>query len=200
MNDHDEEVNMGSTIWQSQQVEAPRISLEFVRHYSEKRRRSLKNERNMFYLVVAAAFAYWSVSTFRHGFVIGEGPMEIVYSISTLLFSLVVVCMVLHMHKHVRMKSPSADADVAGGLAAYRSELERLLQISRREWQVLLYVSPSYFTLLIGGLIFDQHPGKLMRYGALIAAGIASACFGFWVGRKKSGCLQRELDAIASLK
>jgi len=199
MSDQSEEVKMGSTIWQSQLTEPPRVSLEFFQFHAEKKARSLKNERGMFYVLVAIILVVWGISVFKHGLVI-NGPMDLVFRIFELLFSLALVCMVLHIRKHVRIASLVTDAGVIGGLAVYRSELERLLQISRREWHVLFYVAPSYFTLLIGGLIFDQRPGKVWRYGLTIATGALGAGFAFWVGRKKTRCLQRELDAVASLK
>ena len=199
MSDQYEEVNMGSTVWQSQQVEAPRISLEFIHHHSERKGRSLRGERDMFYLVTAGAFVYGCISVFKHGFVV-DTPMDIVFGVFVSLFSFAMVYMGFYVHRHVRMKKLSVDADVVGGLAVYRSELERLLQLAHREWHVLLYVAPSYFALLIGGLIFDQRPGKTGRYASLIVAGVLSVTFALWVGRKKSRCLRRELDAIASLK
>jgi len=199
MSDQSEEVKMGSAIWQSQLTEPPRVSLEFFRFHAEKKARSLNIERGMFYVLVAVILVLWSISAFKHGLVI-KTSMDLVFRIFELLFSLALVCMVLHIRKHVRITSLATDAGVIGGLSVYRSEIERLLQISRREWQLLLYVAPSYFTLLIGGLIFDERPGKIWRYGMTVTVGIIGGSFAFWAGRKRTKCLQRELDALASLK
>lgn len=200
MNDQHEEVNMGCSIWQSQQVEAPRISLEILHHHSGKLRRSMSNRRNMFYIIAAMASVIGFISVFKQWSAGSRSPMSIVLDISTLLFIPAIVCMAFYLREHLHMKQIERDSDVLGGLAVYRSELERLIALADREWRVLLYLVPGYLTLLVGGLIFDQRPGKIWRYGLTVVAWVVIICFSFWVGRKKSRCLQCALDAVASLK
>lgn len=200
MSDQHEEINMGSSIWQSQTVNVPHVSLEFVHHHAGKLRRSLSKERNMFYVIASGACVVGALSAFRALSATGTDAMNVVMGIAALLFSLALIGAAFYVRNNVKAKEIEKESGIVAGLAVYRFELERLIRLTYREWHVLLFFIPSYLTLLVGGLIVDQRPGKVMRYGATIVAGVVSACFAIWVGRKKRQCLQRELDAINSLK
>jgi len=199
MSDQPEEVKMSCSIWQSQSADTTNVSLESVRRQSEKRRRSMSNERNVSYIIATVACGTSAMSGFKF-LTTADSPVNVVFGLSALLFSLALMAAVVYTQKYLRVKKFEIESAVNGGLAVYRSELERLIKLACKEWYVLLFFVPSYLMVLIGGLMFDERPGKAWRYGLTVVAGVASIGFAFWVGRKKSRCLQRELNVIDSLQ
>ena len=200
MSDQQEEIKMSCSIWQSQSVAMPEMSPEFIRSLFRKKSRSLKNERVGLIVTVMGTISYFFMAAFKHGSVTNYGRMDFVFGAAAVLFLGAIMCRVVYVHKHYRVKVMAPEFTSGEGLAIYRSELERLRQLARRDWHTLLYVAPSFLTLLVGGLIVDQRPGKAWRYGLTLAVGIVVGCFAFWEGSKKARCLQRDLDAVNSMK
>jgi len=198
MSDQDKETDMSCSIWQSQSIDASNISLESVRRQLEKRRRSMNSESNMFFIIATLACGMSTMSGFKCLAATNGNPTNLVFGLSALLFSLALIAAVVYTQRRLRVRKFEIESP-AGGMAVYRAELERLIRAAYREWHVLVFFVPSYLVLLIGGLIVDQRPGKFMRYTLTVVAGAVSVGFTLWVGRKKSRCLQRDLDAIKSM-
>jgi intracellular septation protein A len=154
----------------------------------------------MFYLIASGACVAGGLSAFKALSATGTDAMNVVMGMAALLFSLALIGAAFYVRNNVIAKEIEKESGIVAGIAVYRSELERLIQLTYREWHVLLFFLPSYLTMLVGGLIVDQRPGKFMRYGLTIVAAIISICVTIWSGQKKRQCLQRDLDAIASLK
>src|SRR5258708_32429949 len=85
-------------------------------------------------------------------------------------------------------------------LHAYRTALERRRDHYSSAWRWSFWpVIPSVIIVFGGGLLFDERPGKWLRYSlSAVVCAVAFLCAA-WVSWRKSAGFQREIDALETL-
>jgi hypothetical protein len=198
MNNQTEEHNMGSTLWQSQSLDAPRISLEFVRHQADRLNADLRHELIGAYLGVAISVIalVWAFFALPGGGV--NPPMTWVLR-ATVLLSIPASLYSLFQVKNRNNKlSVAASAQVVPSLDAYRQELKgRQDFYASALWWSLLPIMPSTFVFVVGVMLFEgSNVGKRFGVAALMAVVFL---LGGWYYRWKLTKFKRELDAVATM-
>lgn len=83
---------------------------------------------------------------------------------------------------------------------AYRSELLHRRDYYLKSWRWSVWpVVPSVAVFIIGGMIIDPRPNKLMRYGSIAGFFVVGVLLAKWQGKREGRKYQRELDALATL-
>ena len=194
------DADLGRQAWQSQQVQAPRISAEYVRFLVE---RLDTTERRLRLLMVAstlfiAAVVVWTF-VFKPKFPPPEPLLSLVRAGACLaLLSVVYITRIVWRRRKVRQGAQ--DEVATEGLQAYRGELQRLRNYCFREshWH-LLFLTPGPTVLLLGGMLYDPRPGKVAFYGLIAVLFILVSLFSVWHGRREGRRYQREIEAIGTL-
>jgi len=204
MSGSDPEQNRSATVWQAQHLEAPRISVDFVRHQAEKLNSAWRVETRVMVIgivitiiVLIAALAL-QPSPALHITKI----REFIWAVRAGSFLLVIgsVYLWFDMRRRGRLLTLSRNDGVVHTLDAYRSELRRRRDYFLGAWRWSFWpVIPAAVVTLGGAGLYDQRPGSWLRIlilAALAIAGFALVVFhNNWNGRR----YQRELDALASL-
>jgi hypothetical protein len=163
MNNQDEERNMGSALWQSQELESPRISLEYVRFQATKLNAERRRHLGSMYalvgtviLVVVAAFLLPSVKA---------PALVYVARITTVLLLLCSVYLLIQARRGGKSLAIRDDDKVATSLEAYRAELQRRrdLYFAINRWRSIWPTLPPVIVLFIGELFYDPLPHRLTR-------------------------------------
>lgn len=190
---------MGSTVWQSQTLDAPRISLEFVRHQTERLNADLRHEMIGAYLglIVSVVALIWSF------FGLPAGVNELVARIIRfgVLLGLPASIYIAFQIKRGTKKLHVVDGSpVIQSLNAYREELERRQHFYAGVlgWNALP-ILPSAFLIIIGGLSFDHRPDAEMRFGLFALVVTITSLVGGWYYRSKLRRFRRELDALTTM-
>jgi hypothetical protein len=200
MSDITEEKHVGSTVWQSQPSDAPRISLEFVRHQAEQLNSAWRWEQRKGIGATIATVVFLIVLAFPPRFF--PKDWAFLWSLRAGVFLLTGAAVYLLFSKRRRGRLVTADNDISvvHTLDAVRSELQRRRDYYLGNWRWSIWpVIPAMVVVFVGTALYDPRPGKLIRVfgvlgGALVAT-LLEALYKNGKGRK----YQRELDALASL-
>lgn len=195
-----EEDNMSSMVWQSQPLEAPRISLEFVRHQVEKLDRGVRQRNYIEYVVAVLTMATWIAFVFLRPGVDWSWPFSLVVRLGTSLVVLAVLYATWQWHRRHQILSIQHSDKVVQSLDGYRAELQRRrdFYIGRWRWYLLPYV-PGVSVLLVGGLLFDPGPHRLRRHAVAGLGFLLATLHLWWLDKRGRQKYQRELDALATL-
>jgi hypothetical protein len=199
MNNPTEEPNMGSALWQSQELESPRISLEFVRHQALKLNSNRSHELRVMYGALCAV-ALTIVSIFLLPSV--KAP-ALVYGmrLGVVLLLLGSVYVFIQVRRRGGMLSITENDKVGTSLEVYRAELQkrRDYYLYMGSWRSLWPIIPALIVFFGSEVAFDPLPNKLQRS---IVMGLLEI-FGIWFGIAHYGSkareFQGELDALATL-
>jgi len=199
MNNQDEEHNMGSTLWQSQSLDAPRISLEFVRYQAEKLNSDFRKESYGVYagVIVSVLGLWWVWSVF---------PLEAYHQLTWVMRLGMSFLIPAVVYGAIKIRSSGEKLSIADGeqiyqsLHAYRIELQRrrVLYFWMSRW-VMLSTVPGVLVIIVGGIVFDPRPGKAMRYGMSALIATVGFLLNHWFYRCKARKFQRELDALTTM-
>lgn len=197
MNDRTEDENMGSSLWQSQTLDSPRISLAYVHHQAQKLDAEQRRELLGVYAMLAAnllllVYAFVKSAEFASAaFVLG-------LRLGVLLLVVGAVWLVMKLHRNRRPMR--LDSTVVQSLDAYRVELERRRRYYMRAlWVSLWAMAPALVVIFACGILYDERPGKLLRYGLSAAFVAITLPICAMVARRKGKDVQRELDALATM-
>lgn len=200
MNNQTEEHNMGSTLWQSQALDAPRISLGFVRHQAERLNADLRHELLGAYLgiIISMVALCWSFVALPPGV---NQAMAWVIRLAVLLAIPASLYSVFQIRRRNNKLSVAAGAQVVPSLDAYREELKsrQNFYASALGWS-LLPIMPTVLVILIGEFIFDQRLNAGIRFAVFVFFMIFAFLLGGKYYRYKINKLRRELDALATLE
>ncbi len=181
-------------VWLAQATEAPRISLEYIRHQATSLERGTRRRAAWGYVIYALAIGVsgWSVASAWQVFM--TKPLMMASLVWNALFMIYVI---YRLNRHVAAQASTADAGVLDTLRFHRRQLERQRDYRRGVWRwVALGLLPG-FLLQAVSLIRDSLPWWEI---ALLAGVLALAvAFDYAVGRYRSGLSQREIDALDSL-
>lgn len=200
MSNTHEEKNMGSAVWQSQSLEAPRISLEFVRFQAEKLNADFRRQSYLGYAIAIIAAVLVALTMFWQPVVPPSESATLISRLGNLLFLAATVYLIFQIRRRGKMLSFRSNGQVAESLDAYRSELLRRRDYYLESWRWSVWpIIPSLVVFFIGWMIIDQRPNKLLRYGLLAGFFIVGVLFARWQGKREGRKYQRELDELTTL-
>jgi hypothetical protein len=199
MSNHNEERNMGSALWQSQELEAPRISLKYVRHQATKLNLGRRRDLGLMYTVIGViVFLVGTVFLLPNA---RAHALVIVLQVSTLLLLAGSAYLTMQMRQRQKPLSIADGEKVVTSLEAYRVELKRRRDLYAYfgTWRSLWPMLPAFAVIFIGGIAYDPLPHKLARWcsGGLLA--VIGIPLGLLHNRRKQFEIQSELDALETL-
>jgi hypothetical protein len=192
----EQESNMGKQAWQSQTLDAPPISIEFIHFQVTKLNSSWRREMQRVYWAVGAGVCVGLFAMFK------QVPAEMVFVIRTgvALAVLGFVGTAVMVRQHDKRALTQPEQSFGRSLEAYRSELERrrdyYLQYTRSGFWLLM---PSVLVLVCGGIAFDPRPGKLQHYGFMVALAVFGIAYSLLSARRRARSFQDEINALATL-
>lgn len=181
-------------VWLAQATEAPRISLEYIRHQSTSLERGTRRRAAWAYVIYAATIGFlgWSVASAWHVF--ATKPLMMASLVCNALF---VVYLLYRLNRHVAAQASTADAGVLDTLRFHRRQLERQRDYRLGVWRWAAVGLLPGFMLQAASLIHDSLPlWEIALLGGVLALAVA---FDYAVGRYRAGLSQREIDALDSL-
>jgi hypothetical protein len=198
MSDQSKESEVGRAIWQSQALEVPRLSIEYVRHQAEKLNADLRRESRMGYsamvlCALSVVYVLWKSLAM-------QGGLAVVLRVAVVLLVCGASYVVAQIPRRSRMLGVR-DAFVMQSLDQYRHELQRRRDLywTSRQWSVWPLV-PGAILVFVGGLIYDERPNKLLRYTFVAIFAVGWTALALWHYKRKGDSFQRELEALDSMK
>jgi hypothetical protein len=204
MSGPDHEQNISAAVWQAQHLEAPRISVDFVRHQAEKLNSAWRVETRVMVLgivltiIVLAATLALRPSPALHITKIAE----LVWSVRAGSFLLMAGAVYLwfDMRRRGQLLTLTRNEGVVPTLETYRSELRRRRDYYLGAWRWSFWpVIPAGVVTLGGAGLYDQRPGRWLRILVLVALLVAGLALVALHNNGKGRRYQRELDVLASL-
>jgi len=183
-----------SQMWRRQALDAPRISLDFLRHRTEDLRRRTQRRNAFEYLSTVAGVAFvtwrgWELASTRP---ILQGAIALWIATAFLTMYL--------WHQLARADVPSATAGVLDALGFYRQQLVRQRDARYKFWRRAWLAAVPSLATLFASLLREFSPTPWVPVVLLILA-LAS---GFWASgryyRKDAQRIQCEIEALDSLR
>lgn len=180
-------------LWQSQALDAPRISLAFVRHQLDALRRRTRIHNAFSYIGGAAGMAYlaWRGAGFF--------PTEPLLSAATALWVAAGLIAISLQYKRIASEQQPAEFGVLDALKFHRRQLERQRDVRRGSWRWLpLLFVPGHLMLFVSFFVeVTPIPWKYIIFNAVVIV------FGTWMAivmtERSARCIQKEIDALDSL-
>lgn len=191
---------MGSALWQSQTIEAPRLSLEYVRHQATKLNADRRRELGVMYSAIGAVVIMTAVLFILPS---TKAPALVNFMrVGVVLLVLGAMYALTQIRRRTHAVSGSDGEKIVSSLEAYRTELQR-----RRDyyaymgsWSSLWPLAPGIGVILFGVFMFDTLPNNTRRLGIVCLLVLIGTWAGFAVYRSKMREFQKELDALNSLE
>ena len=180
-------------VWQAQSIDAPRISLDYVRYQvgEFERRRRARARFGYGVLVLAGCLQLFAIWQFA-----GTKPL---LALSSVCFVIMIVSSVLRLYRHLSAESSPADAGTLDTLRYQRRMLVRQRDYRRNDARFAIPAVLPGFLLLFASQIFENDPVPWMamfRTGVVMVVAMVLAVVGC---RRKAEASQREIDALDSL-
>jgi len=186
---------MGKQAWQSQALDAPPISLEFIHFQVAKLKSGWRRELQHLYWAVGAGVCAGLIAIFKDA----PAEMTLVIRSGAALAILGFIAVVLMARRQDRqMQAP--EQSFGRSLEAYRAELERRRDyyLSYSRWG-FWFLMPAVVVLVGGGIVFDPRPDKLQYYGFMVAFAVFGNAYAILKARHRAHAFQNELNALATL-
>ncbi len=190
---NESEGNDPRTLWQAQSIDAPRISLQFVRsRIHDLKRRAWR--RNAFEYVVGAlgiivsAWFIWAMPLHVPILKVGMG-----------LTGLAGVWVIFRWHRNAAAQDVAADLGVLDALAFYRRQLERQRDVRKSNWRWYLLPFAPGIVLLLAGILIEFDPAPWAHFWFGVGWTILVIGTGVFVNERAARRLQQDIDALNSL-
>jgi hypothetical protein len=182
-------------VWQAQAVEAPRISLAYVRHRTAALNRRVRWRNALEYAacvlaLVLAAWQAWEYWQYQSRPIMAAGLAW---------FALWYVYYVVRWHRHAGL----AEAPVAGGvldsLRYQRQQLERQRDVRHRTWRWWGPTVAPGFVLVLVSMMVELRPvpwGEIFFFVVWVVIALVLAMA--YIARERRR-IQQEIDALDSL-
>jgi hypothetical protein len=182
-------------VWQAQAVEAPRISLAYVRHRTSALNRRIRWRNAVEYaacvlalgLAAAQAWDYWHHQA---------RPMM---AAGLAWFALWYVYYVVRWHRHAGLREEPVSGGVLDALRYQRQQLERQRDVRYRSWRWWAPTVAPGFGLVLVSMIVELSPvpwGEILFFVIWVSLAIALAMA--FIARERRR-VQKEIEALDSL-
>jgi uncharacterized membrane protein YfcA len=180
-------------VWQEQSIDAPRISLAYVRHGASTLERRMRWRNALEYV---GCFICCALFGFKAWHVFSARPLM---AAAAVCFGLCTLYGIYRRHQYAAAEPSPADAGVLDTLNYQRRQFERLRDWQRRGWRYVSLVVLPACALMLASAYFELDPVPWKRMGFVVL--MLFVAIGQAVWRSKSGVrrLQREIDALDSL-
>ena len=181
-------------IWQAQALDAPRISLAFIRHQSDALRRRTRRQNAGSYIVCAAGLAYlaWRGASF-----FGVEPLMCA---ATALWVAAGLAAVFLLRERIAWEEQPDELGVLDALRFHRRQLERQRDAGRGSWRWLPLLFVPGHVMLFMSFFFEISP---IPWRVIILNAVLIV-FATWMAiamtERKARRIQKEIDALDSLK
>jgi hypothetical protein len=179
------------TVWQAQEIEAPRISLEYIRHRASSLERGTRFRAAFNYIVciLGCGFYGWAAWTKFPGLPLLQAAVT--------WYGLFAVYCMYRLHRHVAGQMSTADAGVLDTLRFHRRQLECQRDFRRGSWRwQFLAIPPGLLLQAVAMYVYSMPVQKFLIMGVVIAAGFALQ---YVMGEVRARRSQQEIDALNSL-
>jgi len=180
-------------LWQAQALDAPRISLAFVRHQSDALRRRTRRINAGNYILGGAGVVYFAWKCAE-----SFGAAPLLSAATALWIAAVLLAAFLH-HKHIASEKQPAEFGVLDALRFHRRQLERQRDARRGVWRWLPLLFVPGYVMLFMSFFFEIAP---IPWKAIIIDAVLIV-FGTWMAivmtERSARRLQKEIDALDSL-
>jgi hypothetical protein len=180
-------------LWQAQALDAPRMSLAFVRHQADALRRRTRIINAANYVVGGAGMAYfaWKGAEF-----FSNAPL---LSAATVLWLAAALLAILLTRKRFGSQQQPAEFGVLDALKFHRQQLERQRDARRGvgRWLPLFFIPGHVMLFMSFFLEVTPIPWKYVVFNAV------TIVFGTWIAiamtARGARRIQKEIDALESL-
>lgn len=180
-------------VWQTQATEAPRFSLDYVRHGASTLERRARWRNALEYGTAVFACGLFLVIAWRQ-----ESGRPIM--LAGLIFgALWALWYMVGWHRLAAVAARPEEAGVLDTLRYQRKHLERQRDARRRSWRWLFLPTLPMFALFIASQIFEMNPVPWIKVAFLVFWLLAGGGFGAWYSKYEARRFQREIDALDSL-
>jgi len=178
-------------VWMAQATQAPRISLEYIRHQASNLERGTRFRAALNYLVCVFGFGFygWAAWTQFAGLPLLQAAVSW-YGVFALY------CM-YRLHRHVAAQISTADAGVLDTLRFHRRQLERQRDFRRNSWRwQFLALLPGLVLQTLAMYVYSMQSWRFAFMAGILALGFVVQ---YGVGELRARRTQREIDALDSL-
>ena len=178
-------------LWQAQALDAPRISLAFVRQQADSWRRwaRMRNAINYIGCIVVAPFMIWQA-----WFLFGKAPLV---SLAILLNIPLCAWLLVRWHRRAGSQDEPAELGVLDALKFHRRQLERQRDVRLDRWRRWPAI-PGFLLLFIAEAI-EIKPTPWLGFGLSLVVMTAVFSIAVMVEERIARRIQKEIDALDSL-
>jgi hypothetical protein len=182
-------------VWQTQAIEAPRISLAYVRHRTAAltRRVLWRNALEYSACALALVLAAWQAWDY------GLNQARPIMAAGLAWFALWYVYYVIRWHRHAGLPEAPLAGGVLDSLRYQREQLERQRDVRHESWRWWGPTVTPGFVLVLTSMIVESRPvpwGEIFLFVLWVSVAISLAMA--FVARERRR-IQREIDALDSL-
>ena len=180
-------------LWQSQQVDAPRISLTYVRHRTQviERRAQWRNAFEYVFAVLAAGYLTWTAWQLHTNLPLmaaGAG-----------WFALFCAYIAVQWKRRAGVRLTPKDAGILDTLRYQRHQLARQRDARRGNWRWWLPMAIPGYALFVLSAAIEQGGVRSPGFWFLIAWFVVGTGVGIAIYERTARRLQGEIDALDSL-
>ena len=157
-------------VWLAQATQAPRVSLEYIRHQASSLERGTRFRAglNYFICVLACGFYGWSAWTHFSGLPWLQAAVT--------WYGLFMIYCMYRLHRHVAAQINTADAGVLDTLRFHRRQLERQRDFRRHSWRwQFLAILPGLLLQTIAMAVYSMPSAEGCDSGRGYFAGVRLA-------------------------
>ncbi|MEO8064197.1 MAG: hypothetical protein ABI821_15795 [Pseudomonadota bacterium] len=178
-------------LWQSQSLDAPRISLAFVRQRSDSLRRWawMRNALNYVGVLAFTPFIVWQI-----GFLFSRLPLV---SVAVGVMFVTGVLMTYRWHKRAASQEQPAELGVLDALKFHRRQLERQRDVRLDRWR--RWPAIPGFLLMLVAMLVEVTPTPWIRVGMSVLFATVVLTIAIVIEERIARRIQKEIDALDSL-
>lgn len=179
-------------VWMAQATQAPRISLEYIRHQASNVERGIRRRAALNYVVGILFFVLIGWRATQPLFY--ERPLLLA---AAACYAFLLIYSMYRLNRYVATQLSTAEAGVLDTLRFHRRQLERQRDFRRGMWRWQLPALLPGFALQVAAIIVYGGPWQMALL--LIALLTVSVAIGLGIGEYRARLSQREIDALDTL-
>jgi hypothetical protein len=180
-------------VWQAQEIEAPRVSLAYVRHRASSLERRIRRGNAMEYTLAVLGCCFWIYNAWQ---VYSSKPLA---QIGLGCFVLFALYGIYRQHRYAAAELSPLDAGVLETLRYQRRQFERQRDWARGAWRWWLPAVSPGIAFTMASMYLEEDPVPWRAMGSLVLVMGVGMGVAAWWSELRARRLQREIDALDSL-